>query len=126
MSGTTNKQDDTGNPSTAEVELVGREDAKVGEVEPTGVTLTPEQKNQFLRSMLVLRHFEMTAYNDFLEGRIPGFCHVYSFQLLCLFGDFPGPCCHLERKRYRSDEKSGKTRPRRGQAPSRWRRASDL
>ncbi len=41
------------------------------------VSLTAERKKQLLRSMLLLRHFELTVRERFFEGKIPGFCHIY-------------------------------------------------
>ncbi len=40
-------------------------------------SLTAEKKKELLRSMLLLRHFELVVRERFFEGKIPGFCHVY-------------------------------------------------
>ena len=39
--------------------------------------LTDEKKKTLMRSMLLLRHCELTIQEGFLAGKVPGFCHVY-------------------------------------------------
>jgi len=39
--------------------------------------VTNDKKRRFLRQMMLLRHFELTAQEMFLLGKVPGFCHVY-------------------------------------------------
>lgn len=38
---------------------------------------TAEQAEQLYRKMSLIRHFEESVKRDFLNGEIPGFCHVY-------------------------------------------------
>jgi len=39
-----------------------------------------QKKKDLLRDMVLLRHFETTARNSYLDGKIPGPCHVYIGQ----------------------------------------------
>lgn len=55
---------------------------EVGEakVERVDLPLPPEELRQLLRMMQLLRRFEETARQKYLEGKIWGFCHLYVGQ----------------------------------------------
>ena len=38
---------------------------------------TAEQAEKLYKKMSLIRHFEASVKRDFLNGEIPGFCHLY-------------------------------------------------
>lgn len=50
---------------------------KLKDTEDVSKGISADHKKRMFRKMLVLRHFEKTAHDGFLNSNVPGPCHVY-------------------------------------------------